>query len=76
MIEVLKEAVERAAQQSEEEQAVIAAIIMRTLDIDTRWEALLADPLTPRALDRLAAESIAEDGAGQTQDISGDDFLS
>lgn len=64
MIDALKQAFERAEQQSEEEQAVLAAVIMRALDDDARWEALLADPLTPEALDALAAEAIAEDDAG------------
>lgn len=76
MIAALKQAFERAAQQSEEEQTVLAALIMRTLDDDAKWEALLADPLTPQALDRLAAEAIAEDDAGLTEEITGDGFLS
>ncbi len=76
MIAALKQAFERAAQQSEEEQTALAALIMQTLDDDAKWEALLADPLTPQALDRLAAEAIAEDDAGLTEEITGDGFLS
>ena len=76
MIAALKQAFERAAQQSEEEQTALAALIMRTLDDDAKWEALLADPLTPQALDRLAADAIAEDDAGLTEEITGDGFLS
>ena len=75
MIDALREAFERAAQQPEDEQAALAALITRTLD-DAKWEALLADPLTPEALDLLAAEAIAEDDAGQTEEITGDSFLS
>ncbi len=76
MIDVLKEAVDRASQRSEEEQAVIAALIMETLDADAKWDALFADPLTPEALEVLAAEAIAEDEAGLTEEITGDGFLS
>lgn len=39
---------------------------------DAKWEALLADPLTPHALDLLAIEAIAEDDAGQKEEITGD----
>jgi len=59
-IPALKRAFERAAHATEEEQAAIAALIMRTLDDDARWDALLADPLTALALETLAAEAIAE----------------
>lgn len=76
MIDALKQAIERAEQQPEEEQAVLAAVIMQTLDDDAKWAALFADPLTPRALDLLAAEALAEDDAGQTEEITGDGFLS
>jgi len=72
MIDARREAFERAAQQPEEEQAALATLIMRTLDDDVKWEMLLASPLTPEALDLLAAEAIAEDDARQTEQITGD----
>jgi hypothetical protein len=76
MIAALREAFERAAQESEEEQAALAALIMKTLEDDARWETLLADPLTVLALDKLGAEAIAEDEAGEAEEITGDEFLS
>lgn len=76
MIDALKQAVELAARQPEEEQAVLAALIIQTLGDDAQWEALFADPLTSEALDQLAADALAEDDAGQTEDITGDEFLS
>ncbi|HKS71153.1 MAG TPA: hypothetical protein VJQ45_12065 [Ktedonobacterales bacterium] len=76
MSEALRQAFERAAEQSEEEQTALAARIMQMLDADATWEALFADPLTPQALDALAAEAIAEDEAGLTEEITGDEFLS
>lgn len=76
MIDALKQAFDRAAEQSAEEQAALAARIMQMLDADAKWEVLFADPLTPLALDQLAAEAIAEDEAGMTEEITGDEFLS
>lgn len=76
MIEALKQAVERASQQSKEEQEALAAMLMQAMDDDAKWEALFSDPLTPQALDLLAAEALAEDDAGKTEAITGDGFLS
>ncbi|HEU4782191.1 MAG TPA: hypothetical protein VFS83_02515 [Ktedonobacterales bacterium] len=49
---------------------------MQTMDDDARWDALFADPLTPQALDLLAAEALAEDDAGEAEEITGEGFLS
>jgi hypothetical protein len=76
MIDDLKQAFERASQQSEDEQRALAAVIMQTLDADSKWEELFSDPLTLEALDLLAADAIAEDEAGEAEDITGDSFLS
>ncbi len=76
MIDALKQAVERASQQPAEEQEALAAMLIQAMDDDAKWEALFADPLTPQALEMLAAEAIAEDDAGQTEEITGDGFLS
>ena len=69
MIDALKQAFVFAAQQSDEEQAALADLIMRAIDGDARWEELFADPLTPELLDLLAAESLAEDRAGKAKEI-------
>jgi hypothetical protein len=76
MIEALKQAVERASQQPAEEQEALAAMLMQAMDDDAKWETLFADPFTPQALDLLAAEAIAEDDADQTDEITGEGFLS
>ena len=49
---------------------------MRAMDDDSTWDVLFVDPLTPQALDLLAAEALAEDDAGQTEEITGEGFLS
>ena len=61
MIDALKQAVERASQQSAEEQEALAVMLIQAMDDDARWEELFADPLTPQALDLLAAEALAEE---------------
>lgn len=43
---------------------------------DAVWDALFADPLTPLALEALAAGAIAENDAGETEPITDNDFLS
>lgn len=65
MVEALRKAFERAEQQSEAEQAALAADIMTILDDDARWDALLRDPLTSEALDALAAGTLAEDNTDE-----------
>ncbi len=76
MIDALKRAFDLAAQQSDEEQAALAALLLERIDADAKWEALLNDPLTPQALALLAAEAFAEDDAGLSEEIKGDSFLS
>jgi hypothetical protein len=74
MIDALRQAVERAAQQPEDEQAAIASAIETLLDADTRWTALLHDPRTPAALDALVSEALAEVAAGHAEEITGEGF--
>ncbi|HLY31452.1 MAG TPA: hypothetical protein VKQ36_10515 [Ktedonobacterales bacterium] len=76
MIDALKRVFDLAAQQSDEEQAALATILLEAMEADARWAELFADPLTPDALDLLAAEAFAEDDAGLTEEIKGDSFLS
>lgn len=74
--DILRQAMERAAQQSETEQAIIAQAIVEILDADTRWNTLLSDPLTPQALEQLWAEAEDDVKAGRTEVIGDDGFLS
>lgn len=76
MIDMLKQAVERAAQQPEAEQEAIAQAILEMLDADAKWETLFSDPRTPQALDALWAEAIEDVKAGNAEVIKGDGFLS
>ena len=64
MIEPSNRAIDFAAQQSAQEQA------------DAKWNVLFADPRSDALLERLVAEAIAEDNAGETEEIIGPGFLS
>lgn len=76
MIDLLRQAVERAAQQPEAEQTAIAQAIIEILDADAAWQTLLSDPRTPQTLDELWAEALEDVQAGRAEEIKGDGFLS
>lgn len=68
MTEALKKAIELAQQQPEDEQNVIAHLILEELQAEHRWQELFNDPRSDALLERLAAEAIAEDEAGETEE--------
>ncbi len=76
MIEALKEAFNEVAQLPEDEQRHIVEIIRKEITSEKRWQILFHDPRSERVLGDLVAEALAEDTAGQTEEISGDSFLS
>ena len=57
MIDLLKKAVEQAAQLPEDEQRHIAEMILAEIDSDKRWEALLNDPGSEAVLEELVARA-------------------
>lgn len=76
MIERLRQAFALAEQRSQEEQAVLANLILEELQATERWDALFADPRSEVLLERLVDEALAEDEAGETEEIVGDSLLS
>src|SRR5262249_14789169 len=76
MIERLRQAIALAEQRSEQEQEVLAALLLEEMQATERWGALFADPRSDRLLERLVTEALAEDAAGETEEIAGDTFLS
>jgi hypothetical protein len=76
MVEPLKEAFNEAAQLSEDEQRHIAEIIRMELASEKRWQSLFRDRRSERVLEKLVAEALAEDAAGNTEEITGESFLS
>jgi hypothetical protein len=76
MIERLKEAFDLAEQLPEAEQQALADLLIEEMRASQRWEALFTDSRSEKVLERLVAEAIAEDDAGESEEISADTFLS
>ena len=76
MFESLEEAFKEVAQLPEDEQRHIVEIIRQEIASEKRWQILFHDPRSGRALESLLAEALAEDAAGETEEISGESFLS
>ena len=75
MIERLKQAFEQAEQRPEAEQELLAQLLLEEMQSEDRWTALFADPRSDTLLETLVAEALAEDDAGETEEITGDTFL-
>ncbi len=73
MIDALQQAFELAEQKSEEEQTVIAELILEKLRDEEHWNELLSHPKSTTLLDQMAAQALKEYQAGLTQDL--DDVL-
>ena len=76
MIDRLRQAFALAEHRSEEEQAVLADLLIEEMRAAERWESLFADPRSEVLLERLVNEALAEDAAGEMEEITGDTFLS
>lgn len=69
MIDELKRAFERAAQQPETEQIVLARLLNETIDADSKWDELLHDPRGLAVLEQMAQEAHEEYLRGETRDV-------
>jgi hypothetical protein len=69
MIEALKRAIELAQQLPEEEQQVLAHLMLEEMQAEARWEDLFNDPRSEVLLERMAAEAHQEYAAGLTRDL-------
>ncbi len=76
MIEALQETFNEIAQLPEDEQRQIVAIIRKELASEKRWQTLFRDSRSEQVLADLVAEALAEEKAGQTEEIRGESFLS
>lgn len=76
MIERLQEAFRQAERLPEQEQQVLAELLIEEMKASAKWDALFADPRSDALLERLVNQALAEDAAGETEDITGDDFRS
>lgn len=69
MIEALRRAFELAQQQPEEEQEVIAQLILEEFREEERWNELLAHPKSVTLLEQLADQAHKEYKAGLTHNL-------
>ena len=67
MTQALSAAVACAAKLPDEEQNVLAAILLEEMESEERWSALFAD--SPNLLERMATEAIQDLQAGRVQPI-------
>ena len=74
MIERLREVYALAEPRSEQEQQMLADLLLAEMQAEEQWEALFADPRSDTLLERMVAEALAEDEAGATEEITGDRF--
>ena len=70
MTKLLEQAVAKVKELSAAEQDAIAKLILDELEDDTRWEKRFTQ--SQDALAKLAAEAMAEDRAGKTQELDPD----
>jgi hypothetical protein len=70
MIERLRQAFALAEQRSEQEQQMLADLLLAEMQAEEQWEAFFADPRSDTLLERMVAEALAEDEAGETDEIT------
>jgi hypothetical protein len=67
MTNLLEQAVAEAAKLSPAEQDTLAAVLLAEITTESRWSETLAD--SQPALNRFAAEAVAEHHAGRTEPL-------
>jgi hypothetical protein len=74
MTQLMEQAIERASRLSEDEQNAIAAIILREIESDERWDELFARPASVDLLSRMADEAMSEVKSGRVQKLNLDEL--
>lgn len=69
MTDALRRAFEFAQQQPEEEQDVIAQLILEEFRAEENWNELLTHPKSTTLLEQLADQARKEYNAGQTHEL-------
>ncbi len=67
MTKLLEQAIAKVMQLPETEQDAIAAFILEELEDEARWDSAFSQ--SQDMLAKLAAEALAEDQAGKTQEL-------
>jgi hypothetical protein len=60
----------------EDKQQAPADLLIEEMRGSRRWSDLFNDPRSEKLLERLAAEAIVEDDAGESEEIAADTYLS
>ena len=74
MTGLLEQAISKASQLSEEGQDAIAAIILREIQSEERWEELFSRPDSAEMLSRMADKALADARAGRARKLDLDDL--
>ena len=69
MSPLMEQAFEKANQLPEADQEMIAALILREIESDQRWDTLFARPESADLLARMADQALAEADAGQARSL-------
>ncbi len=69
MTEALRRAFELAQQRPEEEQEMIAQLVLEELGAEERWNELFTDPKSATLLEQMAEQARKEHAAGLTRDF-------
>jgi len=69
MTQLMEQAFERVSRLSDDEQNAIAAIILREIESDERWDELFARPASEDLLSRMADEAISEVQSGRVRKL-------
>ena len=74
MTQLMEQAIERASRHGEDEQNAIAAIILREIESDERWDELSAQPASADLVSRLADEAMSEIRSGRVRKLDLDEL--
>jgi hypothetical protein len=74
MTQLMEQAIERASRLGEEEQNAIAAIILREIESDERWDELFARPASADLVSRLADEAMSDIRSGRVRKLNLDEL--
>jgi hypothetical protein len=69
MTQQLEAAFAEASRLPEEQQDALAAVILREIESERRWDELFARPESSELLERLANQAIADHRAGRTRPL-------
>lgn len=74
MTRLMEAAIAKAAELPAEEQDAIAAIILREIDADERWDQLFADPRSADLLAQMADQAFADVQSGRVRKLDLDEL--